>query len=196
MRAIRLLSELFLGEAGVENEPTKVKRRSGLGKLPREPEDEPDSDEDDVPEFGQAPMGGDDAEPELGQDDVDVGDADHDDGGGEEPEPEEPEEEPMGKFASAPQPPRRKSEEETAGLRLSGDPATLASLRDALEQLANSPRVDEDLANWLDECVRAIDQAGRRQEPNVTLPKFEATPDLDDFDDDEGGEPEQEDEGY
>lgn len=178
-----------LNEAGVPNKPTK-KPKDGeelpefgtSGDQPVEDDAEEDAPEHDdslehgypAAEEGEPDWVGNEAEPEG-------------DPSAQAPD-EEPEEEPAPKFASSSQPPKRRSEEETVGLRISGDRVTLAALRDALEEYSGSGRANEDTIDWIDDCVRAIDMANRRNSDTVTLPKFEATPDLDSFDDDAGDE--------
>jgi hypothetical protein len=181
-----------INEAGQMNKPTNKKPKDGE-ELPEfgTSGDQPVDDAEDSPGAGE----------DMSQDERDdiYGDSDAEpDWVGNESEPEEDQsvqgtddEEPaqaQTKFASASQPPKRKSEEETVGLRISGDRATLAALRDALEEYSGSGRAVEDVADWIDDCVRAIDMANRRNSDTVTLPKFEATPDLDSFDDDAGDE--------
>ncbi len=181
-----------LNEAGVPNKPTSNKKPKDGDELPEfgTSGDQPaeDAEEGDASEWD-----------EDGETDKAFVDSDAEpDWVGNEEEPEEdpsvqghvdePEEPAPTKFASASQPPKQRSEEETVGLRISGDRATLAALRDALEEYSGSGRADEDVIDWLDDCVRAIDMAHRRNSDTVTLPKFEATPDLDSFDDDQGDE--------
>lgn len=72
------------------------------------------------------------------------------------------------------------------GLKLSGgewDPATLEALLTALQAVRTR---DDDLAEWVDDVVRAIGQ-GLKTKGDVSIPKYEATPSLDSFDDDAGG---------
>lgn len=68
------------------------------------------------------------------------------------------------------------------GLRVSGDPNTLEILNQALELLSKHGADDD--AEWADDALRAMSGA---KDGNVTLPRFEATPSLDSFDDDAGG---------
>lgn len=177
---MKILYEMFgLREAGVENPPTTEPKKKRKPFASDREADEADP-EDEVPEFGTSDLPDEEPPPEFGASEPEVED---------EPEPDD-ELDPRNdrKFASEPQKSKPKAAPAAVGLSISGDPATLSQLRDALEQLANSPKVNDDLADWLDECVRAIDMAGRRHEPTVSLPKFTATPDLDDFDDDSGSE--------
>lgn len=177
---MKLLYEMFgINEAGVENEPTAEPKKKRKSFAADRDEEDPEDAGDEVPEFGTSDLPDEEPPPEFGSSEPDL------------PEPEEDEPAPDDdldprndkKFASEPQKSKPKAVDAAPGLTISGDTATLNQLRDALEQLANSPKVDDDLADWLDECVRAIDMAGRRHEPNVSLPRFTATPDLDDFDD-------------
>lgn len=89
-------------------------------------------------------------------------------------------------FASKSQPPTIKPS--TGGLRVTGDAATLEALQSVFESLRTS---DQDLEDWASDCETAIRQSLRKGDGNVTLPKFEAAPDLDDFDDDGGSEEEE-----
>ncbi len=185
---MKVLYEMFgMNEAGTENEPTSKKKKSKKKSF-KGPE--PTPPDEDVPEFGAS----DEEEPE--DSDADVGDdeAPEDDlepdwvGNEEEPEgedlpPDEPEE-PVVPFASQSQPPTVRPQE--PGIRLSGDRATLSKLRDVLDEVSARGRSDEDTLEWIDECVRALDESARRNTDSVTLPKFQETPDVEDFDD-EGG---------
>lgn len=193
---MRLLYEMFgMNEAGVANKPTakksKAKKKSFKGPEPTPPDedvpefgasDEPDEDDDEAnyreepgsDPYAEYPDGGEDAdEPEPDW----VGNEEEPEG--EDVPPEEPEE-PVVPFASKSQPPTARPQE--PGLRMSGDRATMAKLRDVLDEVSARGRTDEDTLDWIDECVRAIDEAHRRNADSVSLPKFQETPDVDDLD--------------
>jgi hypothetical protein len=157
--------------------------------------EEPD-DEDDLGEFSDEP---DDIEDdEDSGDDEDVDD-DEDDLGPDmdydDPTPEEPDDEP-----EPPPKPEKEPEKEvpftaqpakpspalrggkTVGTVIA-DKATLGALQRALENVRTR---DDDLQDWIDDVIREISRA-MRTGGELTLPKFEATPDLDSFDEDDGG---------
>ena len=73
----------------------------------------------------------------------------------------------------------------TAG-GVKADKGTLEALMKALELVRSS---DDDLMDWVDDVVREIRNAVRNG-GELSLPKFEATPDLSDFDEDDGAEEE------
>lgn len=98
------------------------------------------------------------------------------------PKPKEPETPLFGKSAK---PSAALQGGKTAGT-VKADTATLEALMKALEHVRTN---DDDLMDWVDDVVREIRRAVRTG-GELTLPKFEATPDLDDFDEDEGAEDE------
>jgi hypothetical protein len=113
----------------------------------------------------------------------------------EDPAPADPEEEPA--VASEPEKEREPespftshSERPSPALQggktagsVKADKMTLNALQKALEAVRTR---DDDLQDWIDDTIREIGRAIRTGS-ELTLPKFEATPGLDTFDDDDGG---------
>jgi hypothetical protein len=74
------------------------------------------------------------------------------------------------------------------GARLTADAKTLEALASALDYAARKGN------EWAEEAGQAIDMALRKSptgQTTVTLPKFEDSPGLDDFDDSDGGSDEE-----
>lgn len=180
-----------LNEAGVQNQPTKepkkkksvFKHANGGAMGSSRDDDESWEDEDER----HALSYGDDEAP----DDDELGpDMDYEDPAEEPParidrsaiakaEPESPKPAPFASKSAAPSDALKGGK--TAG-NVSADRETLEALQAALESVRTR---DEDLQDWVDDCIREIGRA-IRSGSQLTLPKFEATPDLDDFDDDAG----------
>ncbi len=175
---LSLLRLYNLREAGVPNSPTKEPRKrrppsvAGNVTFP----DEPPSDDEEG--------GDDDVGPEMDYDDP------------------SPPEAPAAKAAVAPErpapsvapfagqsaKPSKALQGGQPGINVSADKATLKALAKALNAVKTN---DDDLADWVDDCIREIERSARSGDGTVTLPKFEATPDLDSFDDDGGSEDEE-----
>lgn len=132
-----------------------------------------------------------DDEDELGPD-ADYEDPSPDEPASAEPEPvrpakpfKEPEKEvPFARQSAKPSPAMQGGK--TAG-SISADAATLGALQKALESVRSG---DDDLMDWIEDVVREISRAVKSG-GQLTLPKFEATPSLDTFDDDDGGSEEE-----
>jgi hypothetical protein len=97
------------------------------------------------------------------------------------PEPERPT-----PFASKSAAPSKALQGGKTANSVKADVKTLEALQNALESVRTK---DEDLQDWIDDVIREIGRAVRSG-GDLTLPKFEATPDLDDFNDDAGSEDE------
>lgn len=186
MSLLRLYS---LSEAGVLNKPGKSKTKrppSIAGNVVHPPWDEPElQDVDaDVDLFGSTDDDSSD------NDDTDLGpDMDYDDpsepeSDGEDQAADEPEK-PSSTFASKPAPPSKALQGGKAGVTVKADKATLKALARAFDAVRTK---DADLQDWVDDCIREIERAGKSSDGSVTLPKFEATPDLDDDFNDGGSE--------
>ncbi len=123
-------------------------------------------------------------------DDTDLGpDMDYDDpsepeSDGEDQADDEPAK-PTTAFASKPAPPSKALQGGQAGVTVKADKATLKALARAFDAVRTK---DADLQDWVDDCIREIERAGKSSDGSVTLPKFEATPDLDDDFNDGGSE--------
>lgn len=101
------------------------------------------------------------------------------------PPPEKPREPEAPIFGKSAKPSPALQGGKTSGT-VKADSKTLEALMKALESVRTS---DDDLMDWVDDVVREIRRAVRTG-GELTLPKFEATPDLDDFDEDDGAEDE------
>lgn len=179
-----------LTEAGVPNRPTKepkqkksVFKHANGGAMGGSSDD--DSWEDDDERHAAA----------WGDDEDDLGpEMDYDDPSPDEPEASashksEPEPEPAkpaSPFASKSQPPSKSLQGGKTADTVKADKETLGALQKALEAVRTR---DDDLQDWIDDVIREIGRAVRSG-GDLTLPKFEATPSLDDFDDDGGSEDE------
>lgn len=170
MKLVRLYN---LHEAGIQNQPTSKKK----------PKSSPFKHAN-----GGAMGSSDDDEEELDPE------MDHEDPAHEpddEPEPvrpakqfKEPEKEVPFSAQSA-KPSAALQGGKSAG-SVKADPKTLGALQKALESVRSG---DDDLMDWIDDVVREISRA-IKSGSELTLPKFEATPGLDTFDDDGGSEDE------
>jgi hypothetical protein len=100
-----------------------------------------------------------------------------------EKEPEKP-----ATFASKSEPPSKALQGGKTGGSVKSDPATLKALSKALNAVRTG---DDDLQDWIDDVVREIERA-IKSGSDLSLPKFEATPNLDDFDDDGGSDEDEE----
>lgn len=175
-----LLRLYRLSEAGIPHAPMgggkKKRPPSGAGSVlfpsVKDDEDEIEPDEEDDDDLG-ADMDYDDPSPPE-QDDV-----------ADEPTKDEPEEKSASPFASKPAPPSKALQGGQAGVGVKADKATMKALAQAFEAVRTK---DDDLQDWIDDCIREIGRAIKSGADTVTLPKFEATPDLDNFDDDGGSE--------
>lgn len=172
---MKLLRLYRLNEAGTLNKPTREpkKKKHAPDAAPVEPTPEEDPaygyDEDGRKTYGGWP------DPSVPPDD-----------GDDEPMPAaapEPEAEPETPFASAPAKPSPALQGGKAGATVKADKMTLEALQTALEAVRTR---DDDLQDWIDDVIREIGRA-IRSGAELTLPKFEATPGLDDFDEDDGG---------
>lgn len=158
---MKLLRLYRLTEAGVQNDPIGKKKPKKSAPPPA-----PEDDEDD-----------------LGPD------MDYDDPSPMEPEEPaaaaapEPEAEPETPFASASAKPSPALQGGKVVGSVKADKMTLEALQTALESVRTR---DDDLQDWIDDVIREIGRA-IRSGSELTLPKFEATPGLDTFDDDDGG---------
>lgn len=161
-----LLKEMFgLREAGIQNGPTGpgAKKRRGFAQ-PAPETDDPEWDED--------------AETDAAFGDTEVPSDTFDEPAAEEQPYEKP-----APFASksAPMP------KTGPGIRISGDPGTLAALQEALQEAGALIEGNDDLADWCDGAWKALAQGIRRGEGSVSLPKFESVPeDLEPDEDEEG----------
>lgn len=169
---MKLLRLYKLHEAGQLNKPTREPKK----KHQDQPAPEPDVAKDD-PAYGHDEDGnqtyGGWPDPSVPPDD------------GDEPTPAEPtpEAEPETPFASTSAKPSAALQGGKAGAAVKADKLTLEALQTALESVRTR---DDDLQDWIDDVIREIGRA-IRSGADLTLPKFEATPGLDDFDEDDGG---------
>jgi len=125
-------------------------------------DDFPDDDEDDFDDVGDEPAWNDDAETDKGF--------------GDEPAaPAAPEKEPDKAipFASKSEPPSKAMHGGKTAGNVKGDKDTLKALSKALNAVRTS---DDDLQDWIDDVIREIERAVRSGS-DLSLPKFEATPD-------------------
>ena len=179
------LTRLYgIAEAGVLNSPTaepKKKKKSVFRHANGGAMSFDDDDEDEEDELGPD-MDYEDPSPEEPEEPED------DDGPGPEAkDDDEPEREvPFTSHPAKPSPALQGGK--TAGV-VKADKVTLDALQRALESVRTR---DDDLQDWIDDVVREIGRAVRSG-GELTLPKFEATPSLDTFDDDDGGGYEDED---
>lgn len=88
-------------------------------------------------------------------------------------------------FASKSEPPSKALQGGKSAGNVKSDSATLKALAKALNSVRTS---DDDLQDWIDDVIREIERAVRSGS-DLSLPKFEATPDIDD---DDGGSDEDE----
>lgn len=75
------------------------------------------------------------------------------------------------------------------GLRITGSQRALEALEQALNVASGAPPTTDwsvDEAEWAGKACMTIGKAVSAGNGSVTLPEFEATPDLDSFDDDDG----------
>lgn len=144
---------------------------SGFGDSgPKSQNDDSDSEDD----------GEDDDEDELGPDldyddptPDDGGDSDDDSGSNDDDEPEE-----KNTFASKSAPPSKALQGGKGGLSVKADKATLSALSKAFSLIDTR---DDDMNDWIDDCLREISKSISSGSDTLTLPKFEATPGLGDF---------------
>ena len=86
------------------------------------------------------------------------------------------------------------SAEQQAGLRITGDAATLGALQDALHEASASISDDDDLSEWCTQAFKVVANGIKGGTGSVTLPSYKETPGLDSFNDDTGNSPDEE--GY
>lgn len=176
---MRLLRLYNLTEAGTLNSPTaEPRKKKSFFKHANGGVQSDDDDEDDEDELGP---------------DMDYEDPVEPDDEPEAPRPAKPFKEPEREkevpfTAQSAKPSPALQGGKTAG-SVKADPKTLGALQQALENVRTR---DDDLQDWIDDAIREISRAIRTG-GDLTLPKFEATPGLDTFDDDDGGGYEDED---
>ena len=78
----------------------------------------------------------------------------------------------------------QKKSADRPGIDMSGDSVTGEALMRALQAVRSK---DDDLMDWVDECISALRIATRDPVLHAKLPRFEDTPSLDSFNDDDGG---------
>lgn len=168
---MKLVNLFSLREAGLPNAPTK----------------EPKKKKSTFKHANGGAMGSTDDDEE--EDDLDLGpDMDYEDPAEDppakidrsaiaKPEPEKPKAIP---FSSKSEPPSKALQGGKTAGSINADGETLGALSRALQSVRTQ---DDDLQDWIDDVLREIGRAVKSGS-QLTLPKFEATPSLDDFDDD------------
>jgi hypothetical protein len=128
------------------------------------PDDDDEGDFDDVGDVGDEPEWDDDAETDNGFVDEPMHSA-----------PAAPEKEPEKAipFTSKSEPPSKAMQGGKSAGDVKSDKATLKALSKALNSVRTS---DDDLQDWIDDVIREIERAVRSGS-DLSLPKFEATPD-------------------
>lgn len=195
---MKLLSLYKLSEAGVSNSPTKDPRKKRHPQMAGDVTfpDGKDADDFDFPgDFGPnngwedgegEDDDGDDLGPDVDYDDPTPDERDDDDS--HKPRAAKPFKEPekvTPMFGKSAKPSPALQGGKSAG-NVKADAKTLGALQKSLESVRTG---DEDLQDWIDDVIREIGRAVKSG-TDLTLPKFEATPNLDDFDDDGGSEDE------
>jgi hypothetical protein len=168
---VKLVRLYNLTEAGTLNSPTAEPRKKKSFFKHANGGAQSDDEEDDGDELGPD-MDYEDPAPQEPEDN-------------EPPPPAKPQKEPEKEVPFTAQP--AKPSPALQGGKTAGsvvaDKATLGALQRALENVRTR---DDDLQDWIDDVIREISRA-MKSGGELTLPKFEETPDLDSFDDDDGG---------
>lgn len=199
---MKLVSLFTIFEAGETNRQAEVpgKKRRGFGKKTSSVQNPElgkgfwtgDPKDNDLPKKMSLADFPDDDDDEFGDD---LGDDDFQDPIDEPDEPRHsasvtPEKEPEKPipFASKSAPPSKAMQGGKSAGSVKADPATLKALIRALNAVRTN---DDDLQDWIDDVIREIERANKSGS-DLSLPKFEATPDLADFDDDSGSDEDEE----
>lgn len=188
MSLLRLysLSEAGIPRLGTAKKQKKHPKLAGSVTLP------PGQDLDDVDtdgpfgnQFGPPDLDSSEEDDDLGPD-VDYDDPVEPDSDGDDV-PAEPEVKPAAAFTSKSAAPSKAMQGGKAGVNVNADKATLKAFAKAFDAVRTK---DEDLQDWVDDCIREIERAAKSNDSSLTLPKFEATPDLDNDFNDGGSEDE------
>lgn len=169
---MRQLSRLYrINEAGTLNAPTSKTKHANGGAM-RSDDDEEEEEDDLGPDMDYE----DPSPPEPAKASTSSRSA-----------PKATPEVPTSPFASKSQPPSKALQGGKTDGTVKADKRTMQALIKALDSVRTA---DEDLQDWIDDVVREAERVVRSG-GDLALPKFEATPGLDDFDDDTGADDEE-----